>query len=312
MIFFRYIFSQLWVPYGMGVVILTFVLSLETIYQLINLLVTKGGGSSIVLLILYRMPQFLASTLPLGVVIAVIVVMARLSLDLEVVAMKAAGFGMRTLVTPVLCFGLLVTLVTYFMTLWAQPTGYAAFESEKLRLLKSQASKQIQPKVINQDFNGKILYVDAKGDNEQLLGVFIADQKLQENSMVIMANRGRFSVNENEQEMKLKLEEGTIHLTDEQPEFYRTLDFDTLHYIFEEPGAPQERSAIWGVPTSELLTLERKNAILELLLRLTTPLAGIVLAVASITHFPKVRAARIRWALSSGKRPARPLHCVPL
>ncbi|MBF0278127.1 MAG: LPS export ABC transporter permease LptF [SAR324 cluster bacterium] len=282
MIFFRYIFVQLLVPYFLGVTILTFVLSLDTIYRLVNLLITKGGGSSIVFLILYRMPQFLASTLPLGVVIAVIVVMARLSLDLEIVAMRAAGFGVKTLIFPVLAFAFVVTLTTYFMTLWAQPTGYAAFEAEKFRLLKSQASKQIQPKVINQDFSGKILYVDAKEENEQLLGVFIADQEIKEQSMVIMANRGKFNLNESDQEMKLELSDGAIHLTAEEPEIYRTIDFKTLNYVFQESGVPQESSAIWGIPTMELTSVDRKSALMELLLRLTSPLAALVLALAAI------------------------------
>ncbi len=282
MIIFRYIFIQLLVPYGLGVLILTFMFSLNTIYQLINLLITRGGGSSIVLLILYQMPQFLATTLPLGVVIAVVVVMGRLSMDLEITAMRAVGIGIQALILPVMAFGLLVTLVTYSITLWAQPTGYAAFEVEKFRLLKSHASKQIQPKVINQDFSGKILYVDDKAENERLLGVFIADQKIKDQSMVIMANQGMFNLNEKEQEMKLQLFDGSIHLTAEEPEIYRTIDFKTLNYIFSESGVPQENSAIWGVPTLELTSIDRNNAITELLLRLTSPLAALVLALAAI------------------------------
>ena len=283
MIFFRYIFIQLLIPYAMGVVILTFVLSLDSLYQLINLLVSKGGGSSVFWLVLYRMPQFFASTLPLAVVIAVIVVMARLSMDLEITAMRTMGSGIRTFVQPVLVFGLLITGMTYFVTLWAQPMGYAVFEKEKMKLLRSHASKQIQPKVINQDFNGKILYVDGKSNSEQLLGVFIADRELKKHTMVIMADHGKIALKEEEQEMKLKLFDGTIHLMPGNPEIHRTVTFKALDYIFDAPGVPEVNSSIWGVPTLELLNLERKKSLLELLLRLTTPLAGVAFALASIT-----------------------------
>ena len=282
MTFFRYIFVQLLLPYAMGVLILTFILSLDTIYQLIHLLVIKGGGSNVIWLVLYRMPQFLASTLPLSVVIAVIVVMARLSMDLEITAMRTMGTGIQTFVQPVLVFGLMVTGTTYLITLWALPTGYAAFEKEKMRLLRSHASRQIQPKVINEDFNGKILYVDNKSSNDQLQGVFIADRELKKQSMVIMADRGEISLQEEEQEMKLKLFDGTIHLTTEKPQAYRTVTFKVLDYIFDEPGVSEVNASIWGVPTHKLLNLERKKALLELLLRLTTPLAGVVFALASI------------------------------
>lgn len=280
--FFRYIFIQLLTPYAMGVGILTFILSLTTIYQLINLLIAKSSGFSILWLILYRMPQFLASTLPLAVVIAVIVVMARLSLDLEITAMRASGIGVRTIIAPVFTFGMLVTVLTYCVTLWAQPAGYAAFEAEKFRLLKSQTAQQIQPQVIHPDFNGKVLYVDDKGEGELLKGVFIADQTLLQESMVIMADEGRFDFNEENQEVKLKLFAGTIHLTSQEPEAYRLFKFETLNYEFEEPTRLAEGTHIWGTPTTELLSLETLSALEELLLRLTTPLAGLVLALAAI------------------------------
>lgn len=282
MIFFRYVFGQLLLPYLMGVLILTFIFSLDTIYQLIHLLVIKGAGSSVIWLVFYRMPQFLASTLPLGVVIAVMVVMTRLSMDLEITAMRSMGTGIRVFVQPVLVFGLLVTGMTYLMTLWAQPMGYAAFEREKLKLLRSHASGQIRPKVINEDFNGKILYVDGKSSNDHLAGVFIADRELKKQSMVIMADQGKISLQEEEQAIELKLFDGTIHLTAIKPEVYRTVTFKVLDYIFDAPRVNEVNSSIWGVPTRELLDLDRKKALLELLLRMTTPLAGVVFALASI------------------------------
>ena len=279
-VFFRYIFIQLLSPYALGVALLTFIVSVNTIYQLINLLIAKGNGLSILWLVLYRMPQFLASTLPLAVVIAVIVVMARLSLDLEITAMQASGMGVKTLIAPVFTFGVLVTALTYCLTLWAQPAGYAAFETEKFRLLKSQTTQQIQPQVIHPNFNGKILYVDAKGAEELLKGVFIADQTLSQESMVIMANEGRFDFNEADQEVQLKLFAGTIHLTPDAPEGYRLVKFDTLNYDFAEPTRLAEGTHIWGTPTLELLSMQDDpDAMQELLLRLTSPLAAFVFAL---------------------------------
>ena len=51
-----------------------------------------------------------------------------------------------------------------------QPAGYAAYEEETLRLLRSQTAKTIRPGVLNYDFPGKVLYVESKSPNEELEG----------------------------------------------------------------------------------------------------------------------------------------------
>ena len=109
-------------------------------------------------------------------------------------------------------FGIVATGITLIITLWLQPAGYAAFEQEKLRVLKTQTAKTIQPLVLNYDFPGKILYVQAKDKNEDLSGVFITDLKLTQDSMVTLADRGRIEIREGERDLLLNLEDGLIHL----------------------------------------------------------------------------------------------------
>ncbi len=285
MVLFRYIFLQLIIPYLLSVAILTFVLSMDTVYRLINLIVSKGvDATSVGLLLIYRLPQFLSVTLPLGVPVAVLIVMVRLSMDLELTAMHAAGCGVRKIASPVVVFGLLLTGMTLFITLWVQPTGFAAFEAEQLRILESHTAKRIQPKILNYDFDGKVLYVQEKGDDDQLSGVFIADRRLKKKSMVVAADRGIILVKEKEQELILKLFDGIIHLTEERPEIYRSIAFQSFDYIFKLPEiVSAEGGHIWGVPTLELINRKTHGAQVELLLRLTTPWACLGFALATIT-----------------------------
>ncbi|MBF0287752.1 MAG: LptF/LptG family permease [SAR324 cluster bacterium] len=285
MVFFRYIFSQLILPYFLSVAILTFVLSMDTVYRLINLIVAKGvDASSVGLLLVYRLPQFLSVTLPLAVPVAVLIVMVRLSMDLELTAMHAAGVGVRTIASPVVIFGLLLTGLTLFITLWVQPTGFAAFEAEQLRILESHTTQRIQPKILNYDFDGKVLYVQEKEEGDRLSGVFISDRRLKKKSMVVAADRGIVQVKEKEQELILKLFNGMIHLTEEKPEIYRTIAFQSFDYIFKIPEIVSSGGGhIWGVSTLELLNRKTHGAHVELLLRLTTPWACLGFALATIT-----------------------------
>ena len=90
----RSLFFQLIPPFLLATFILTFILSMDTVYKLINLIVSRGVPvGSVLLMLLYRLPQFLSVTLPIAVVITVVIVLVRLSNDLELTAMRASGLS---------------------------------------------------------------------------------------------------------------------------------------------------------------------------------------------------------------------------
>jgi Predicted permeases len=128
---------------------------------------------SVGLMLLYRLPQFLSVTLPLSIVISCVVLMVRLSTDNEITAMNSMGISYWQIGRPFFLFGIVATGITLIITLWLQPAGYAAFEQVKLKVLKTQTAKTIQPLVLNYDFPGKVLYVQDKDKNEDLSGVLL-------------------------------------------------------------------------------------------------------------------------------------------
>jgi len=284
MLLSRSIFLQLIFPFILASGILTFILSMETVYRLIYLIVERGVSVfSVGLLLLYRLPQFLSVTLPLAIVIASVVLMVRLSTDNEIYAMNAIGISYWQIGRPFFLFGIVTTILALSITLWLQPAGYAAFEEEKIRVLKTQTTKTIQPLVLNYDFPDKVLHVQDKGENEDLSGVFITDRELTADSMVTLADRGRINVREGERDLVLSLEDGRIHLQGSAKN-YRTIAFEKFHYIFRPlqivPG--KKDGHIWGVSTSVLWRNSSQSSQIELFLRLTTPWACVAFAVAMV------------------------------
>ena len=284
MLISRSIFLQLIFPFILASGILTFILSMETVYRLIYLIVERGVSVfSVGLLLLYRLPQFLSVTLPLAIVIASVVLMVRLSTDNEIYAMNAIGISYWQIGRPFFLFGIVTTILALSITLWLQPAGYAAFEEEKMRVLKTQTTKTIQPLVLNYDFPDKVLHVQDKGENEDLSGVFITDRELSADSMVTLADRGRINVREGERDLVLSLEDGRIHLQGSTKN-YRTIAFEKFHYIFRPLQiVPEKKDGhIWGVSTSALWINSSQSSQIELFLRLTTPWACVAFAVAMV------------------------------
>ena len=283
----RSLFLQLIPPFLLATFILTFILSMDTVYKLINLIVSRGVPvGSVLLMLLYRLPQFLSVTLPIAVVITVVVVLVRLSNDLELTAMGASGLSPWQLSVPVATFGLLATILDLGITLWMQPAGYAAYEEETLRLLRSQTAKTIRPGVLNYDFPGKVLYVESKSPNEELEGIFISDTELRPSSMVSLSSKGQLLIREKEQDILLKLKQGTMHFGNAEGG-YRTVDFEEFQYQFRPPQLDGSTiRKIWGVPSLDLLEPHSyfmdQTRLREFHLRLTTPMACLAFALAAL------------------------------
>ena len=283
----RSLFLQLIPPFLLATFILTFILSMDTVYKLINLIVSRGVPvGSVLLMLLYRLPQFLSVTLPIAVVITVVVVLVRLSNDLELMAMGASGLSPWQLSLPVATFGLLATILDLGITLWMQPAGYAAYEEETLRLLRSQTAKTIRPGVLNYDFPGKVLYVESKSPNEELEGIFISDIELRPSSMVSLSSKGQLLIREKEQDILLQLKQGTMHFGNTE-DGYRTMDFEEFQYQFRPAqldGSPNLK--VWGVSTTDLIQADEyfgeQTRQRELQLRLTTPMACLAFALAAL------------------------------
>ena len=80
-------------------------------------------------MILYRFPMVLALTFPMAILLGTLLGFSRLSSDSELVALVAAGISFERIVTPVVVFGLLISLVGYWFNQTVVPTANAHGEA---------------------------------------------------------------------------------------------------------------------------------------------------------------------------------------
>src|SRR3989442_7328061 len=92
----RYIARELVSPFAFGCALFTFFLLIDRIYHLTDLVITKGVPFYLVLqLLVFMLPSFLAHTLPMALLVAVLLAGGRLASGLEIVAFRAAGVSPR-------------------------------------------------------------------------------------------------------------------------------------------------------------------------------------------------------------------------
>src|SRR5216683_6070323 len=71
-------------------------------------------------------PAFLALTLPMATLVAVLLVCGRLAGDLEVAALKASGVSPLRLFRPFLAVGIIITLLISWLTLVVGPSRWSS------------------------------------------------------------------------------------------------------------------------------------------------------------------------------------------
>ncbi|HEV8311305.1 MAG TPA: LPS export ABC transporter permease LptF [Methylomirabilota bacterium] len=211
----RYIWKELTPPFLVGLFVLTFLLLLDKIFDLIDLIINKGVPVHLVLLLLaYILPAFLVLTIPVGFLLAILIAFGRFSADMEIVALKASGVSPLRLLRPVILFGVATAAVTAFLMIEAVPRANYAFKSLIFDILRTQATVGIKERIFNDTFGQFVIYVEEMAtDHLGLRNVFVADERNPELLRVVTAQEGRLLSDEVNQRVTLRLENGTVHET---------------------------------------------------------------------------------------------------
>jgi LPS export ABC transporter permease LptF/LPS export ABC transporter permease LptG len=212
----RYIVKELGPPFAIGVGVFTFFLVIDRIYQLTDLVITKNVPFALVMpLLLYMLPAFLALTLPMATLVAVLLVCGRLAGDLEVAALKASGVSPLRLFRPFLAAGIVVTLLIAWLTLMVGPWSSGAFQRQLFRILQSRASTGIKERTFSATFNQFVIYVDEVSPSQvRLKGLLVSDERNPEQSRIIVAREGRLLSDEATRRMTLRFLDGSISESD--------------------------------------------------------------------------------------------------
>jgi len=175
----RYVFREILASALLGTLLATFIIFLRGIDKLLQLLVGAGnpGFKTIVSLLALAIPPVLPTTIPFGVLVGILIGLGRMASDGEIIAMRAAGVSSRKVVAPVLLFASLGLAVAAYASLRLTPLSFRKSADIITELAKMQLSADIPPRVFDEDFPNRILYVgDVRPGTPALWrSVFLAD-----------------------------------------------------------------------------------------------------------------------------------------
>jgi lipopolysaccharide export system permease protein len=230
----RYVIKELLVPFFLGIFILTFLILVQQLLRLMELIIEKGVDIfSVGQIFLYVLPSFFLVTIPMAVMLASVMTFNRLSSDNEIIALKSAGIGFYRLMRPTVIFAFLAFILTLFMGILAQPWSSGSFKSLSINILKERASIGLEEGKFNGTFSNMIFYVESMPSFTELEGIFIYDLRDAEIPVTIVAKKGRLTNHSANQTIELKLIDGQLHRKSKNIEDYQRMTFATYDLKFD-------------------------------------------------------------------------------
>ena len=259
-IFTRYILKEVLSHGLIGASVFTFVIFMREVGRLLELVVRNSAPvPSVAEIFFLIMPAALTVTIPMGVLVGILIGLSRMAADSEVTAMRASGVSVRTFLKIVFIFGLGAWVLALFNTAVLAPRSAAALAELQKKMMSSQISFEVQPRVFYEDFKNYVLYVE---DVSSAAGaavwknVFLADITTPGAPKITIAKQAVVSSG-GANTIRLHLVDGEEHNSNARnPDQYTISTFaetDTSLTLPPVPKPPQEAVPVAQMDTRELL-----------------------------------------------------------
>jgi len=291
----RYILGEILSHALIGCALFTFILFMQRIPQILEMVVRNTSTLLNVLeIFLFTLPNLFWVTIPMAVLVGILLGLSRLAADSEIIAMRASGFGIGYFVRVGSIIAVGGMMIGLFNSLWLAPRANQAILEMQQELATSQASYEIQPRVFYEDFHNAVLYVqDVRSGTgaanwKQIFMANVSDP----NAPVITTAASATVVNDNPQELLMRLRDGEQHETNPaQPDQYSAYTFKTTDLPLtlspqSDVHLGRMDTAIYAIPTPALLQRvhqpDATRYLIELNNRFSYPAACLVLMLVGV------------------------------
>ena len=287
----RYIVREVLRHALLGLLIFTFVLFVPKLVRLMELFVRhSGSGTQIATLFLCILPSVLVFTIPMSVLVGVLLGLGRMSMDSEIIALTALGISRKRILVPVGVLAVIGASLTLLMTIWLAPKSLNTFRNIEGDLLTSQISFQVQPRIFDERFPGKVLFVnDVLASGTHWNGIFLAEAGAESGSRITLAESAIVIADPKQGKLELHLNGGSTHeFSRQDPNHYSVTAFGRSDWPIEVSGLGDTKQRTIGNPERSLTELWHdrgkgwRESRVELHQRFAFPIACFVFALVAV------------------------------
>ena len=150
------------------------------------------------------LPSVLTLTLPVAILAGIVIGLARMGSDSEIIAIRAAGVGTWSLLWPLLLIGLVATGAATFLHLVEAPRAARDLRRAAVQGALRKLESPVEPRTFNTDITGYVIYVRDGDKTQGSWGrVFVYAQKAGSPTRIVTARSGRIDSSNDRSELVL-------------------------------------------------------------------------------------------------------------
>jgi lipopolysaccharide export LptBFGC system permease protein LptF len=151
-------------------------------------------------------PNVVAFTCPMAILVGTIIGLTKLQGDSELVAIRASGVGHFQIALPIMLLGLLLSGFAFLVNLEGVPFAAGLVRNVALQTALKKLESPVEPGIFNRDVTGYTIYV-REGDPEsgRWHNIFIYNEDVSNNSVrLITSKEGRIDTSDSASELVLE------------------------------------------------------------------------------------------------------------
>lgn len=252
----RYLLGEMIPTFFMGVVVFIVILLMFQALRLTEQVLVHGVKISVIAEMMgYLSTSFLPILFPMSLLFAVLMTYSRLSADSEIVAFRAVGLGMPSIIAPAVILGILIGVLSLQTSFHIAPWGNRQFELLITRVGSERPTIAIKEATFSKDFFDLVVYanrVDSK--TGRLDHVFIYNERESDQPLTVIAQSGEIIQDRDSggHAATLRLSNGSIHRTADNR--HTKIDFSTYDVFLSDPVRSQ-----YSQKSPPSLTIEELN-----------------------------------------------------
>lgn len=233
--FDRYLFKNILIATVFITVVLTAIVFLTQSLRFLELVIESGASSlSFWLLTALALPRFFEVIVPLATMAGVIFIYNRMSMDSEMVAIRASGYSPYQIGRSAIVLSLLLTIFLYAMTMYVGPMSLSQMNKMR-KVIKAQYSNVLfREGVFNKVGDDFTVYIKEKDADGQMAGLMIHDSRDSNPQPSTIIAKSGVIIN-NDDAMQVVVYDGSRQEYDPEKRILQRLNFD--RYVIDMPDS---------------------------------------------------------------------------
>ena len=209
----RYVFGAFLSSFVLAFLVLSFVLTIGLLVQIVGYIMDGVPMSLVGEFCMVSLPETLQWSMPLALLVSSILVFSRMSADSEIAAMRACGINLVTVMKWPVLFGLVCTLLGFWVNNEVVPRGHLIRRTLKNKVTVGTGLSVLEPGRVIDDFPKVKIYFSKK-ENNWLYDLIVLDYSNDKVDRMITAEKAL--VTQRGTDVDLELYRMTVDPVDEK------------------------------------------------------------------------------------------------